>query len=54
MPEDLESVLDNQVIGPTTENLVKSDFPVQSFKPKVHIAFQGLPGQCPRKIQVER
>ncbi|NXJ42006.1 DYH1 protein, partial [Ciconia maguari] len=54
MPEDFGSVLDKQVIGPTTENLIKSDFPVQSFKPKVQIAFQRLPGQCPRKIEVER
>ncbi|XP_050760847.1 dynein axonemal heavy chain 1 [Gymnogyps californianus] len=54
MPEDFGSVLDKQVIGPTTENLIKSDFPVQSFKPKVQIAFQGLPGQCPQKIEVER
>ncbi|KAM6256563.1 LOW QUALITY PROTEIN: dynein axonemal heavy chain 1 [Porphyrio hochstetteri] len=54
MPEDFWSVLDMQVIGPTTENLIKSDFPVQSFKPKVQIPFQRLPGQCPRKIEVER
>ncbi|NXW40986.1 DYH1 protein, partial [Nyctiprogne leucopyga] len=54
MPEDFGSVLDKQVIGPTTENLIKSDFPVQSFKPKVHIAFQRLPGQCPREIEIER
>ncbi|NXW05287.1 DYH1 protein, partial [Fregetta grallaria] len=54
MPEDFGSVLDKQVIGPTTENLIKSDFPVQSFKPKVQIAFQGFPGQCPQKIEVER
>ncbi|NXI38769.1 DYH1 protein, partial [Galbula dea] len=54
MSEDFGSVLDKQVIGPTTENLIKSDFPVQSFKPKVQVGFQGLPGQCPRKIEVER
>ncbi|NXK03929.1 DYH1 protein, partial [Herpetotheres cachinnans] len=54
MPEDFGSVLDKQVIGPTTENLIKSDFPVQSFQPKVQIPFQRLPGQCPRKIEVER
>ncbi|NXS59038.1 DYH1 protein, partial [Brachypteracias leptosomus] len=54
MPEDFESVLDKQVIGPTTKNLIKSDFLVQSFKPKAEIAFQGLPGQCPWKIEVER
>ncbi|NXX96307.1 DYH1 protein, partial [Centropus bengalensis] len=54
MPEDFGSIVDKQVIGPTTENLIKSDFPEQSFKPKVQIAFQTLPGQCPRKIEVER
>lgn len=54
MPEDFGSVLDKQVIGPTTESLIKSDFPVQSFKPKVQIAFQGAPRQCPREIEVER
>ncbi|NWS61213.1 DYH1 protein, partial [Chunga burmeisteri] len=54
MPENFGSILDKQVIGPTTENLIKSDFPVQSFKPKVQIAFQGLPGHCPWKIEVER
>nr|XP_013047409.2 dynein axonemal heavy chain 1 isoform X1 [Anser cygnoides]XP_047928500.1 dynein axonemal heavy chain 1 isoform X1 [Anser cygnoides]XP_047928502.1 dynein axonemal heavy chain 1 isoform X1 [Anser cygnoides]XP_047928506.1 dynein axonemal heavy chain 1 isoform X1 [Anser cygnoides] len=54
MPEDFESVLDVQVTGPTTKNLIKSDFPVESFKPKVQIAFQRLPGQCPQRIEVER
>ncbi|XP_071611851.1 dynein axonemal heavy chain 1 [Heliangelus exortis] len=54
MPEDIGKVLDKQVIGPTTENLTMSDFPVQSFKPKVQIPFQSLPGQCPRKVEIER
>ncbi|NWV01540.1 DYH1 protein, partial [Upupa epops] len=54
MPEDFESILNKQVIGPTTQKLIKSDFPEQSFKPKVQIAFQRLPGQCPREIAVER
>uniref|UniRef100_A0A8C3K8B9 Dynein axonemal heavy chain 1 n=1 Tax=Calidris pygmaea TaxID=425635 RepID=A0A8C3K8B9_9CHAR len=54
IPEDFGSVLDKQVIGPTTENLIKSDFPVQSFKPKVQIAFQRLPGQCSRNMEVEK
>ncbi|NXN94695.1 DYH1 protein, partial [Rhinopomastus cyanomelas] len=53
-PEDFESILNKQVIGPTTQKLVESDFPEQSFKPKVQIAFQRLPGQCPRDIAVER
>ncbi|XP_010013568.1 PREDICTED: dynein heavy chain 1, axonemal-like, partial [Nestor notabilis] len=54
MPEDLESVLDKQVMRPTTENLTKSDFPVQSFNPKVQVPYQVLPGQCPRRIEIER
>ncbi|NWH61667.1 DYH1 protein, partial [Geococcyx californianus] len=54
IPEDFGSVLDKQVIGPTTENLIKSDFPLQSFKPKIQIAFQRLPGQSPREIELER
>ncbi|KAM9533492.1 LOW QUALITY PROTEIN: dynein axonemal heavy chain 1 [Guaruba guarouba] len=54
MPEDLGSVLDKQVMGPTTENLPKSDFPVQSYNPKVQIPYQVLPGQCPRSIEIER
>ncbi|NXL83229.1 DYH1 protein, partial [Alectura lathami] len=54
MPEDIGSVLDAQVIGPTTENLIKSDFPEQSLKPKVQVAFQTPPGQCPRSIEIER
>lgn len=54
MPEDTVNLLDAQVIGPTTEHLIQSDFPEQSFKPKVQIAFQTLPGQCPRSIEIER
>lgn len=54
MPEDLGSVLDKQVMGPTTENPTKSDFPVQSYNPKVQVPYQVLPGQCPRSIEVER
>ncbi|NXG41665.1 DYH1 protein, partial [Psilopogon haemacephalus] len=54
MPEDLQSILDKQMIGPTTENLIKSDFPAQSYRPKVQIAFHRCPGQCRRAIEVER
>ncbi|KFU88250.1 Dynein heavy chain 1, axonemal, partial [Chaetura pelagica] len=54
IPEGFGNILDKQVIGPSTENLTVSDFPIQSFKPKVQIAFQRLPGQCPRAIHVER
>ncbi|NWS42357.1 DYH1 protein, partial [Probosciger aterrimus] len=54
MPEDLGGVLDKQVMGSTIENLTKSDFPVQSFNPKVQVPYQVLPGQCPRRIEIER
>ncbi|NWT02849.1 DYH1 protein, partial [Mionectes macconnelli] len=54
MPEDFKSVLDKQVVGPSTETFTESDFPVQSFKPKVQIPFERLPGQSPRKVEVER
>ncbi|NXU55546.1 DYH1 protein, partial [Turnix velox] len=54
MPEDFGVILDKQMIGPTTENLIKSDFPMQSFKPKVQIAFQRLPGQYSREMEIER
>ncbi|XP_051667332.1 dynein axonemal heavy chain 1 [Manacus candei] len=54
MPEDFKSVLDKQVVGPSTETFSESDFPVQSFKPKVQIPFERLPGQSPRKVEVER
>ncbi|NWX05348.1 DYH1 protein, partial [Caloenas nicobarica] len=54
MPEDFASILDKQRIGPTTEKLIESDFPAQSFQPKVQVAFKVLPGQCPRRIEIER
>ncbi|NXF06835.1 DYH1 protein, partial [Smithornis capensis] len=53
-PEDFRSVLEKQAVGPTTEIFTESDFPVESFKPKVQIAFQRLPGKCPRKVEIER
>lgn len=54
MPEDFASILDKQRIGPTTEKLIESDFPAQSFQPKVQVAFKVLPGQCPRRVEIER
>ncbi|NWI60614.1 DYH1 protein, partial [Calyptomena viridis] len=54
VPEDFKSVLGKQAVGPTTEIFTESDFPVQSFNPKVQIAFQRLPGKCPRKVEIER
>ncbi|NXW83841.1 DYH1 protein, partial [Alopecoenas beccarii] len=54
MPEDFESILEKQRIGPTTEKHIESDFPAQSFQPKVQIAFKVPPGQLPRRIEIER
>ncbi|NXS08082.1 DYH1 protein, partial [Neodrepanis coruscans] len=54
MPEDFKSVLNKQAVGPTTEIFIESDFPEQSFKPKVQMPFQRVPGQCPRKVEIER
>lgn len=53
-PENIGLILDNQQIGPTTQIIKESDFPLQSYKPKVQIPFEVLPGQCPRKIAIER
>ncbi|NXO80241.1 DYH1 protein, partial [Sitta europaea] len=54
MPANFKSLLDKQVVGPSTEILAESDFPEQSFKPKVQMPFKRLPGQNPRKVEVER
>ncbi|XP_054832932.1 dynein axonemal heavy chain 1 [Eublepharis macularius] len=53
-PENIGLILDSQQIGPTTEIIKESDFPLQAYKPKVQIPFEVLPGQCPRKIEIER
>ncbi|XP_042305771.1 dynein axonemal heavy chain 1 isoform X2 [Sceloporus undulatus] len=53
-PENIGNILNNQQIGPTTEIIKESDFPLQAYKPKVQVPFEVLPGQCPRKIEIER
>ncbi|CAI7935221.1 Hypothetical predicted protein [Podarcis lilfordi] len=53
-PENIESILNAQQIGPTTEIIKETDFPLQSYKPKVQVPFEVIPGQCPRKIAIER
>uniref|UniRef100_A0A8C3XBZ8 Dynein axonemal heavy chain 1 n=1 Tax=Cyanoderma ruficeps TaxID=181631 RepID=A0A8C3XBZ8_9PASS len=53
-PANVKGLLDKQVVGPSTEDLTESDFPVQSFNPKVQIPFKRVPGQNPRKVEVER
>ncbi|XP_056381079.1 dynein axonemal heavy chain 1 isoform X2 [Hyla sarda] len=53
-PSDLSSILNKQVCGPTTQVLVKSDFSQKGYEPKVQLPFTVPPGQCPRKIELER
>ncbi|XP_075430348.1 dynein axonemal heavy chain 1 isoform X2 [Ascaphus truei] len=53
-PPNLHSYLGKQVFGPTTEVLVKSDFPKSGYEPKVQLSFKVAPGHCPRKIELER
>ena len=54
IPEDFEEYLEQQRIGSTTELLTQTDFPLQAYEPKVQVPFLMLPGQCPRKIEIER
>ncbi|XP_004864511.1 dynein heavy chain 1, axonemal isoform X4 [Heterocephalus glaber] len=54
IPEDFEERMEQQCIGSTTQLLSKTDFPPQADEPKVHVPFQVLPGQRPRKVEIER
>uniref|UniRef100_A0A8C5QQJ6 Dynein axonemal heavy chain 1 n=1 Tax=Leptobrachium leishanense TaxID=445787 RepID=A0A8C5QQJ6_9ANUR len=54
VPQNLQSQLQKQVYGPTSEVLVKSDFTKSGYQPKVQLPFQVPPGQCSRKIELER
>lgn len=54
IPEDFQERVEQQSIGATTRQLTQTDFPVQSYEPKVQVPFLVLPGQCPRKIEIER
>lgn len=54
IPEDIKEYLEQQCIGSTTERLTQTDFPLQAYEPKVQVPFLVLPGQCPRKIEIER
>lgn len=54
IPEDFDDYLEQQHIGSTTQMLTQTDFPPQAYEPKVQVPFLVLPGQCPRKIEIER
>lgn len=54
IPEDFEESLEQEHIGSTTQLLTHTDFPLQAYEPKAQVPFLVLPGQCPRKIEIER
>nr|XP_024648317.1 dynein heavy chain 1, axonemal isoform X2 [Macaca nemestrina] len=54
VPEDFQERVEQQCIGSTTRLLAQTDFPLQAYEPKVQVPFQVLPGQRPRKIEIER
>ncbi|CAO2638238.1 Dynein axonemal heavy chain 1 [Lemmus lemmus] len=54
LPEDFQERVEQQHIGATTRLLTQTDFPIQAYEPKVQVPFYVLPGQCPRKTEIER
>uniref|UniRef100_A0A8C9DGR4 Dynein axonemal heavy chain 1 n=1 Tax=Prolemur simus TaxID=1328070 RepID=A0A8C9DGR4_PROSS len=54
VPKNFEELIEQQRIGPSTQLLSQTDFPPQAYEPKVQVPFQVLPGQRPRKIEIER
>ncbi|XP_060076356.1 dynein axonemal heavy chain 1-like, partial [Ylistrum balloti] len=51
---DVLNKLQKQVYGPSSEITTISDFPRQASEPKVQLPFYTKPGECPRKIEIER
>ncbi|XP_048258404.1 dynein axonemal heavy chain 1-like isoform X3 [Haliotis rufescens] len=49
-----DAIKNQQSYGPTTENKDISDFPLTASEPKVQLPFYTKPGECPRKIEIER
>lgn len=54
IPEDFQERVEQQHIGTTTRRHMQTDFPLQAYEPKVQVPFHVLPGQCPRKTEIER
>ncbi|KAK7819786.1 hypothetical protein U0070_012392 [Myodes glareolus] len=54
IPEDFQERVEQQHIGTTTQQYTQTDFPLQAYEPKVQVPFHVLPGQCPRKTEIER
>ncbi|XP_051777061.1 dynein axonemal heavy chain 1 [Erpetoichthys calabaricus] len=53
-PGDFQSVLDAQLSRPIGFITPPTDFPQRGYEPKVQVPYIVLPGQCPRKIEIER
>ncbi|XP_018600098.2 dynein heavy chain 1, axonemal isoform X2 [Scleropages formosus] len=53
-PKDLQKLLEKDIHGPSTQLLLETDFPGKGYTAKVQVPFRCLPGQCPRKIEIER
>ncbi|XP_067855101.1 dynein axonemal heavy chain 1 [Heptranchias perlo] len=53
-PDNITTHLESQIYGSSTELVKRTDFPLKSFEPKVQIPFQVVPGQRPRKLEIER
>ncbi|XP_050390512.1 dynein axonemal heavy chain 1 [Patella vulgata] len=52
--EVLEKELEEHVYGPSTELTTVTDFSLKASEPKVQLPFYTQPGDCPRKIEIER
>ncbi|PVD29059.1 hypothetical protein C0Q70_11656 [Pomacea canaliculata] len=52
--ENLQSQIKKQTFGSSTEMTAVSDFPIKASEPKVQLPFFAKPGDCPRKIEIER
>ena len=44
----------DEVQGHATKARLISDFPVSAYTPKIQLSFWTPPGQCPRKVEIER
>ncbi|CAE1241930.1 DNAH [Acanthosepion pharaonis] len=52
--ESLMQKFVTEIQGPTTELTAVSDFPWKASEPKVQLPYYTSPGECPRKIEIER
>lgn len=53
-PPELHSIVEKEKYGPTTQQLLQTDFSSQSYTAKVQLPYQCGHGQLPRKIEIER